>query len=104
MSLILFSFAFYQASIGLSIVDSRMVSVSGEEHHVKMNAWIRDNIPPNSKTASELPHALTLETGLPSVNFQHWYKDNISYEKWIIKKFDIDYLVFYYSKHDSSDL
>jgi hypothetical protein len=60
--------------------------------------------PPNSKTASDMPHVLTLQTGLPSVNFQHWYKDNISYEKWIIKKFNIDYLVFYFPKHGSTDL
>jgi hypothetical protein len=72
MCIILFSFAFYQRIIGLGIVDSRFETLSGETHHFIMNSWIRENIPTNSKTASDMPHALTLQTGLPSVNFQHW--------------------------------
>jgi hypothetical protein len=104
MCIILFSFAFYQAITGINIIDSRFERLAGEAHHFNMNAWIRENIPPNSKTASDMPHALTLQTGLPSVNFQHGYKDNASYEKWIIKKFDIDYLIFYFPKDDLSGL
>ncbi|HKR74636.1 MAG TPA: glycosyltransferase family 39 protein, partial [Candidatus Nitrosocosmicus sp.] len=104
MSIILFSFAFYQTSIGINVIDARFERLAGETQHFNMNDWIRANIPPNSKTASDMPHALTLQTGLPSVNFHHWYKDNTSYENWIIKKFDIDYLVFYYPKHGSTGL
>jgi hypothetical protein len=45
MCIILFSFAFYQSSIGLGIVDSLFETLSGETHHFIMNSWIRENIP-----------------------------------------------------------
>lgn len=60
------------------------------------NEWIRSNVPEGAHIATDLPHAVTLRTGHPSVNFYYEFKGDQSYEKWIIKKFDIDYLVFYF--------
>jgi len=104
MVILLATYSSYQSYTGLTVVDSRLVDLSAERYQVVLNSWIRENIPDGSNVASDMPHLLTLQTGLNSVNFAHAYKDNTSYENWIIKKFDIDYLVFYYYKYDGKPL
>lgn len=104
MVVLLGIYSSYQTYTGLGIIDSRLVSLSGKPYQYVMNAWIRENIPKDANIASDMPHLLTLQTGLNSINFAQAYKDNVSYEEWVIKKFDIDYLVFYYPKWGNQEL
>jgi hypothetical protein len=69
-----------------------------KEFQIDMHRWMTNNIPKDANIASDLPHAVLLKTGNKAVNFAHAFKDNVDYENWIIKKFDVDYLVFYYYK------
>jgi hypothetical protein len=91
-----------QTALGISSINVWQARFQEETYQKIMHDWIRENIPPESNVGSDLPHAVLLETGLPAVNFQYSYKDDVDYEKWIIKKFDLDYLVFYYPKDDRS--
>jgi hypothetical protein len=105
MSIILILYSSEQYFSGIETIQEKRHEPYYEKDYAHtMNNWIKENIPRDSKIASDMPHIVLLKTGLPSVNFQHWYKDNIDYEKWIIKKFDIDYLVFYYHPHAKEDL
>jgi hypothetical protein len=83
-------------TIGISTITGYYEEFKEMPFQTAMHEWINQNIPKDAKIASELPHIVLLETGRQVVNFAHPFKDSISYEKWIIKKFDIDYLVFYY--------
>lgn len=91
-----------QAYQGIISIDAFQNRYHEEVYQKNMHDWIRNNIPLNSNIASELPSTVLLRTGLPTVNFQYIYKDNVDYENWIIKKFDLDYLVFYYPKDKNS--
>lgn len=96
---ILVIFSLVQTSTGIVLINIFQTARAEHDDQKSMNRWITENIPIDAKIASELPHVVLLRTGHEAVNFQHVYKDNISYERWIIKKFDIDYLVFYYPKN-----
>jgi uncharacterized membrane protein len=104
MAGLIIAFASYQAYTGISTIDSRLVDLAGKNYQISLNSWVKDNIPANSNIATDFPHLLTLQTGMNTVNFAHLYMDNTSYETWIIKKFDIDYLVFYYYKYNKKPL
>jgi hypothetical protein len=104
MVIIIIAFSLYQSHIGLTLIESRFVDLSAKDYQLALNRWAHENIPKESQIATDFPHLLTIQTGLDSVNFAHAYKDNLSYERWIIKKFDIDYLVFYYYKQGKQPL
>lgn len=91
-----------QMILGIDSINSFQLSYGETPNQKAMHSWINQNIPKNSVIATELPHVLLLRTGLPSVNFFQSFKDDVSYERWIIKKFDVDYLVFYYPSHPDS--
>jgi hypothetical protein len=103
VSIIMISTSIVLFSSGISSINSFQQRYHEELYQTEMNDWIIENISPGSKVASDLPHAVLLRTGLESVNFANAFKDNLAYEKWIIKKFDIDYLVFYYYKNNGID-
>ncbi|MDN5868633.1 MAG: glycosyltransferase family 39 protein [Candidatus Nitrosocosmicus sp.] len=81
---------------GINSINSFQKQFAEKDFQIDMHQWMNSNIEEDSKIASDLPHIVNLRTGLESVNFAHSLMDVPSYEKWIIKKFDIDYLVFYY--------
>lgn len=92
-------FSVVQASSGIPLIDKFQDARAEKDYQKSIDDWIIRNIPVGAKIASDLPHVVLLRTGHEAVNFAHAYKDNPSYERWIIKKFDIDYLVFYYGKN-----
>lgn len=85
-----------QAVLGINSINAVQAGYKEEPYQIAMHEWIRNNIPTNSMVGSDLPHAVLMRTGLPAVNFQYSFKDNLDYERWIITKFNLDYLVFYY--------
>lgn len=91
-------FSSFIISTGINDINSYHKRFGELGYQIEMHDWINQNIPVDSKFASDLPHAGRLRTGHEAVNFAHAYKDDITYENWIIKKFDVDYLVFYYFK------
>ena len=93
---IIFFVSYVQMYQGINQINSLQESFAEKEFQKDLDTWLVNNLPKNATIASDLPHAVLLKTGYPAVNFPHLYKDNTSYEEWIIKKFDIDYLVFYY--------
>jgi hypothetical protein len=95
---ILVAFSLTQATAGISSINAFEKPFFEKEYQKKIDKWIVENTPTDAKIATELPHAVLLNTGREAVNFFYAYKDDVSYERWIIKKFDIDYLVFYYPK------
>jgi hypothetical protein len=95
---ILVIFSYVQLSAGIAAVNALAERFSESESQKDLQQWIRENIPPDAKIASDRPHAVLLRTGHEAINFQPTYRDNIAYEKWIIKKFDLDYLVLYVIK------
>lgn len=99
---ILVIFSITQTTAGINAINGFEKPFAEKEYQKKIDKWVVDNIPAGAKIASELPHAVLLQTGHQAVNFYFGYKDNVSYERWIIKKFDIDYLVFYYPKNQLS--
>ena len=101
---ILIIFSFTQTWTGIDKVNAFQSRFAEVPHQTEMNQWIIENIPADAKIASDLPHVVLLRTGHEAVNFQFLYKDNISYERWIFKKFDIDYLVFYYYYKDKTPI
>ena len=105
---IIFALSYSQMIQGVGSIDAFQRNFAEKDYQKNLDDWIINNIPSEDKIASDLPHAVLLKTGHEAVNFAHPYKDNISYEKWIIKKFDIDYLVFYYdidnNSHELSNL
>ena len=90
---ILAVFSYVQLSTGILAVNALSGRFSESEGQKVLHEWIRENIPADAKIASDMPHAVLLRTGHETVNFHQAYKDNVSYERWIIKKFDIDYIV-----------
>ena len=89
---ILAVFSYVQLSTGILAVNALSGRFSESEGQKVLHEWIRENIPADAKIASDMPHAVLLRTGHETVNFHQAYKDNVSYERWIIKKFDIDYI------------
>jgi len=99
---ILVAFSLTQATAGISSINAFEKPFFEKEYQKKIDKWIVENTPTDAKIATELPHAVLLNTGREAVNFFYAYKDDVSYERWIIKKFDIDYLVFYFSPNELS--
>jgi hypothetical protein len=95
---IIIIFSIFIFNTGISDIILFHQGFAEKEFQIEMHMWMRDHIPNDAKIASDLPHAVLLKTGNPAVNFAHAFKDNLEYENWIIKKFDIDFLVFYYYK------
>lgn len=93
---ILAIFSISQAATGIPAVLAYQNQNAEDMYDRATNEWIRNNVPAGANIASDLPHGVMLRTGHPSVNFYYEFKGDHSYEKWIIKKFDIDYLVFYF--------
>lgn len=102
VTVIVVAFSILQVSVAIPIVNAYQTNFSEQEYQVEMHQWMMANMPQDAKVASDLPHAVLLRTGHESVNFYFAYKDDVQYERWIIKKFDIDYLVFYFSKSPTS--
>jgi hypothetical protein len=98
VAILVLSFSFLQMYQGINSIDNLQKSFAENKNQKALDNWLTNNIPEDTKIASDLPHAILLKTGHPSINFAHLYKDNTSYEEWLIKKFDIDYFVFYYVK------
>jgi hypothetical protein len=97
-ALIVISLAGVTYITGINSIITFQERFEEDEFQTEMNSWIKTNIPPEAKIATDLPHVILLRTGHEAVNLLHNYKDIIPYEKWVIKKFDIDYLVFYFFK------
>jgi hypothetical protein len=93
---ILLIFCFTQISSGISSINAFQNQFAESEQMKLAHKWIKDNIPLDAKIGSNLPHAILLRTGHEAVNFATAYMDDELYKSWIVKKFDIDYLVFYY--------
>jgi hypothetical protein len=96
---ILIIFSFVQVSTGLPAINQFQEIRAEKDFQKSMHDWIKRNVPLNAKIGSDFPHVVLLRTGHEAVNFAQAYKDNPSYERWIINKFDLDYLVFYYPKN-----
>jgi hypothetical protein len=92
-------FSLVQASTGINSINKFQESRAENNDQKSIDSWIIKNTPLNAKIASDLPVVVLLRTGHEAVNFARAYIDNPTYERWIIKKFDIDYLVFYYPKN-----
>jgi hypothetical protein len=94
---ILVLFSSIQISTGISSINAFQNPFAESEDMKNVHKWIIENIPSAEKIASNLPHAILLRTGHEAVNFPSAYKEDDLYTRWVIKKFDIDYLVFYHS-------
>lgn len=92
---ILVIFSYSQISAGIVAVNGLSGRFTELQSQKDIHKWLNENIPPDAKIASDRPHSILLRTGHDAINFHPAYRDNISYERWIIKKFDIDYIVLY---------
>lgn len=99
---ILITYVSFQAISGVSSINSFQQSLALKDYQDDMHQWIIGNIPKDAKIATDLPHTILLKTGRQAVNFAWNQVDNIDYERWIIKRFDIDYLVFNYPAASSA--
>jgi hypothetical protein len=94
---ILLIFSLTQTYTGISAINSFQSRFAETVAMKNLHQWIAQNIPEDSKIATNLPHAALLRTGHEAVIFPQTYVGDVPYERWIITKFDIDYLVFYFS-------
>jgi hypothetical protein len=92
---VLIIFCVTQVSAGIPSISSFQIQFAESEHMKVVHKWINENIPADAKVASNMPHAVLLRTGHEAVNFPTAFIGNETYGSWIIRKFDIDYLIFY---------
>ncbi|MGC1132300.1 MAG: glycosyltransferase family 39 protein [Nitrososphaeraceae archaeon] len=88
-------FSAIQISAGIPSLNAFQNRFAESEQMIDLHRWITENIPEDAKVASNLPHAILLRTGHEAVIFATSEIDNTAYVRWIVTKFDIDYLVFY---------
>ncbi len=88
-------FSYAQLENGSELINIFQKNNSQGAYTKYTHQWIRENFPKSANIATNVPHVLYLNTGHKAVNFYYEYTGDPSYYKWIIKKFDIDYLVFY---------
>ena len=70
----------------------------------QMFSWLRNNIPSNAKTGSNDPSSVFIQTGLDSVQLDNEMLSNMTYLQVIAERFDLSYVVYYFSNWTFTNL